>query len=208
MRAEKWTHFSSSSSGVAVTAALARGHEKWPARKVEARIPPIPIETSGTGGKYGLAVELKGPKRIAAAATDWRTLVAMRYLNLRFFAFSRMSANSMNRYERRPIAAGEAEVEYLDGEFRILRPGAFVRCAATGVRDSHRGSALLECRSAGTLRRSRSQIAAAQGERRRRARRRNALNGAGLIDPAAHPQFPARSPGLRFFAREKARSPA
>jgi hypothetical protein len=39
----------------------------------------------------------------------------------------------MNRYERRPISAGEAEVEYLDGEFRILRPGAFVRCAATGV---------------------------------------------------------------------------
>lgn len=39
----------------------------------------------------------------------------------------------MNRYERRPIAAGEAEVEYLDGEFRILRPGSFVRCAATGV---------------------------------------------------------------------------
>ena len=39
----------------------------------------------------------------------------------------------MNRYERRPIAAGEAEIEYLDGEFRILRPGAFVRCAATGV---------------------------------------------------------------------------
>jgi hypothetical protein len=40
---------------------------------------------------------------------------------------------SMNRYERRPISAGEAEVEYLDGEFRVLRPGAFVRCAATGV---------------------------------------------------------------------------
>ncbi|ACK49056.1 conserved hypothetical protein [Methylocella silvestris BL2] len=39
----------------------------------------------------------------------------------------------MNRYERRPVAAGEAEVEYLDGEFRILRPGAFVRCAATGA---------------------------------------------------------------------------
>jgi hypothetical protein len=44
-----------------------------------------------------------------------------------------MSPNAMNRYERRPIAAGEAEVEYLDGEFRILRPGAFVRCAATGA---------------------------------------------------------------------------
>ncbi len=39
----------------------------------------------------------------------------------------------MNRYERRPIAIGEAEVEYLDGDLRVLRPGAFVRCAVTGV---------------------------------------------------------------------------
>jgi hypothetical protein len=39
----------------------------------------------------------------------------------------------MNRYERRPISAGEAEVEYLDGDFRVLRPGAFVRCAVTGA---------------------------------------------------------------------------
>lgn len=39
----------------------------------------------------------------------------------------------MNRYERRPISAGEAEVEYLDGEFRILRPGVYVRCAVTAV---------------------------------------------------------------------------
>ncbi|WP_036259752.1 DUF2093 domain-containing protein [Methylocapsa aurea] len=39
----------------------------------------------------------------------------------------------MNRYERRPISVGEAEVEYLDGEFRILRPGAYVRCAVTAV---------------------------------------------------------------------------
>ena len=29
--------------------------------------------------------------------------------------------------------AGEAEVKYLDGDFRIVRPGAFVRCAVTGV---------------------------------------------------------------------------
>jgi hypothetical protein len=40
---------------------------------------------------------------------------------------------SMNRYERRPISIGEAEVEYLDGELRVLRPGTFVRCAVTGV---------------------------------------------------------------------------
>jgi hypothetical protein len=38
----------------------------------------------------------------------------------------------MNRFERRPIDAGEAKVEYADGEYRIVRPGAFVRCALTG----------------------------------------------------------------------------
>ena len=38
----------------------------------------------------------------------------------------------MNRIERRPADAGEAKVEYLDGDFRIVRPGAFVRCAVTG----------------------------------------------------------------------------
>jgi hypothetical protein len=29
--------------------------------------------------------------------------------------------------------AGEAEVKFLDGDFRIVRPGAFVRCAVTSV---------------------------------------------------------------------------
>ena len=29
--------------------------------------------------------------------------------------------------------AGEAEVKFLDGDFRIVRPGAFVRCAVTRV---------------------------------------------------------------------------
>src|SRR5262249_5612364 len=28
---------------------------------------------------------------------------------------------------------GEAEVKYLDGDFRVVRPGAFVRCAVTGL---------------------------------------------------------------------------
>jgi hypothetical protein len=28
---------------------------------------------------------------------------------------------------------GEAEIRYLDGDFRVIRPGAFVRCAITGV---------------------------------------------------------------------------
>ncbi len=38
----------------------------------------------------------------------------------------------MNKYERPTAQTGEAKVEYLDGDFRILRPGAFVRCAVTG----------------------------------------------------------------------------
>ena len=39
---------------------------------------------------------------------------------------------AMNRFERFPDAGGEAQLRYLDGEFRILNPGAFVRCAVTG----------------------------------------------------------------------------
>lgn len=39
----------------------------------------------------------------------------------------------LNRYERPSPMAGEAEVRFLDGDFRVIRPGAFVRCAVTGV---------------------------------------------------------------------------
>jgi hypothetical protein len=38
----------------------------------------------------------------------------------------------MNKFERRPADAGEAKIEYLDGDFRILRPGSYVRCGVTG----------------------------------------------------------------------------
>lgn len=38
----------------------------------------------------------------------------------------------MNRLER-PLPIGtEAQVEYLDGDYKILRHGSFVRCAVTG----------------------------------------------------------------------------
>jgi hypothetical protein len=37
----------------------------------------------------------------------------------------------MNRFDRHPTGAAEARVQYLDGDFRVLRPGAFVRCAVT-----------------------------------------------------------------------------
>ncbi|THD42663.1 MAG: DUF2093 domain-containing protein [Bradyrhizobium sp.] len=37
----------------------------------------------------------------------------------------------MNKHE--PFSGGtEAQVRYLDGDLRVLKPGAFVRCAVTG----------------------------------------------------------------------------
>jgi hypothetical protein len=31
---------------------------------------------------------------------------------------------------------GEAKVQYLDGDFRVISPGAYVRCAVTGAKIS------------------------------------------------------------------------
>ena len=39
----------------------------------------------------------------------------------------------MNKFERDLRPEGEAEVEYLDGEYHVVRPGSFVVCAVTGV---------------------------------------------------------------------------
>jgi hypothetical protein len=38
----------------------------------------------------------------------------------------------MNRFERLLGLKGEAKLRYLDGEFQVLAPGDFVRCAITG----------------------------------------------------------------------------
>lgn len=38
----------------------------------------------------------------------------------------------MNRIDRFFGLRGEARVKYLDGEFQVLSPGDFVRCAVTG----------------------------------------------------------------------------
>lgn len=37
----------------------------------------------------------------------------------------------MNRMER-PRVGGEAKIRYLDGDFQVVVPGAYVRCAVTG----------------------------------------------------------------------------
>jgi hypothetical protein len=39
----------------------------------------------------------------------------------------------LNRTDRGAPMPGEAEVKYLDGDFRVVRPGTFVRCAVTGA---------------------------------------------------------------------------
>jgi hypothetical protein len=38
----------------------------------------------------------------------------------------------MNRFERLFGLKGEARLRYMDGEFQVLSPGDFVRCAVTG----------------------------------------------------------------------------
>ena len=38
----------------------------------------------------------------------------------------------MNRHDR-PLGGVEARVQYLDGEYRVLRPGMYVLCAVTGA---------------------------------------------------------------------------
>ena len=39
----------------------------------------------------------------------------------------------MNQIERDFRPAGLAEVEYLDGEYRIVKTGSYVQCAVTGA---------------------------------------------------------------------------
>lgn len=39
----------------------------------------------------------------------------------------------MNKMERDLRPEGQAELEYLDGEFRVVKAGSFVPCAVTGV---------------------------------------------------------------------------
>jgi hypothetical protein len=39
----------------------------------------------------------------------------------------------MNKMERDLRPDGLADLEYLDGEYRVIRPGSFVICAVTGT---------------------------------------------------------------------------
>src|SRR5262249_15503521 len=53
------------------------------------------------------------------------------------YARSRMSIESeslivLNKFG--PSGHGEAQVQYLDGDFRVISPGTYVRCAVTDAR--------------------------------------------------------------------------
>jgi len=43
-----------------------------------------------------------------------------------------METRVLNRFSS--SGDGEAKVQYLDGDFRVISPGAYVRCAVSGVR--------------------------------------------------------------------------
>ena len=67
---------------------------------------------------HGLRVSLAPPNRLSWSKPRRRTS---------------KEAPLLNRYDRSLPMNGEAEIKYLDGDFRVVRPGAFVRCAVTGV---------------------------------------------------------------------------
>jgi hypothetical protein len=52
--------------------------------------------------------------------------------SLKRLAESVIGGLRMNRFERQPQPSVEAELEYRDGEYRVRKAGAFVRCAVTG----------------------------------------------------------------------------
>lgn len=39
----------------------------------------------------------------------------------------------MNKMERDMRPEGEAQLEYQDGEYRVIKPGSFVVCAVSGI---------------------------------------------------------------------------
>ena len=78
---------------------------------------------------YGNHLRRDEPEVISEPRRAWQ--VGFRQVGFRY-VFSQEGAG-MNRFDPRPSGAVEARVEFLDGDFRILRPGAFVRCAVTGT---------------------------------------------------------------------------
>jgi hypothetical protein len=70
---------------------------------------------------------------------DRDSMKSLRALTLRFLLYlppmrsKREAKSPMNRHENRLTTPGEAQIQYLDADFRILKPGNFVRCAVTGT---------------------------------------------------------------------------
>lgn len=70
---------------------------------------------------------------VVGITTAWILHPSCEGLYIRQHASTRKAPFVLNRSDRSHSMAGEAELKYLDGDFRIVRAGAFVRCAVTGV---------------------------------------------------------------------------
>jgi hypothetical protein len=81
---------------------------------------------SQTGGPTGLQLLLRRPGYYVLASR-YAPVGAIR----RPIACTEVAV--LNRTDRPAPMPGEAEVKYLDGDFRVVRPGTFVRCAVTGA---------------------------------------------------------------------------
>ena len=63
---------------------------------------------------------------------DGNVITELDYFDISFFE-QHFRQIVMNISERPPIPGPEAALDYGHGEFRVVRPGAFVRCAVTGA---------------------------------------------------------------------------
>ena len=106
------------------------GRRRLPTARAAGRPPASPSRAQSRANAAGKALLGRGPCYDAGAGgVSLRS--ASDYLGVAGQAGWRLSL--LNRYDRSSPINGEAEVKYLDGDFRVVRPGAFVRCAVTGV---------------------------------------------------------------------------
>ena len=119
---------------------------------VIARRPPfraaLPLQKQSTAAAWrpaGAAIFRLAPPE----AGGFRPSLRVTMLGATGSENTRAEAVVLNRTDRSPSMPGEAEVKYLDGDFRVVRPGAFVRCAVTGVAIPSRscGTGVSICRS-------------------------------------------------------------
>jgi hypothetical protein len=87
-------------------------------------VPAIKSRRVSSWARNDYVAPAAGHSRESGPAQDFDEAVTLR---------KQSEAHLLNRTDRPAPMPGEADVKYLDGDFRVVRPGAFVRCAVTGV---------------------------------------------------------------------------